>query len=404
MEFLTTPAFWVAVGQIILIDILLGGDNAVVIALACRKLPPAQRTKGILWGTAGAIFLRIVLIFFALALLAIPFLKIVGALLLIWIGVKLLLPDHDEGHSNIEGSDKLWGAVKTVIIADLVMSVDNVIAIAGAAEASGTGHSMALVIFGVLVSIPIIVWGSQLVLKLMDRFPLIITLGAMLLGWIAGTMTVTDPALVNPEVMAGFPKIEATDFVRYGAGVFGALLVLGLGKFFLWRRAEAAGSAGQAASATASAPSAAAAGDLLRSVLLAVDGSDAAARATQHVVALRSGMADPSACQVHLVHVQRPLSGDISSFVGSKTVEEYYQEQNDAALVRARGLLDAAGVPYQAHALTGDPGTTIANQAGRLASGLIVMGTHGAGMGAALLGSVAQATLGQAKVPVMLVK
>ena len=407
MEFLTTPEFWIAVGQIILIDILLGGDNAVVIALACRKLPPAQRTKGILWGTAGAIFLRIILIFFALALLAIPFLKIVGALLLVWIGVKLLLPDHDDGHANIEGSDKLWGAVKTVIIADLVMSVDNVIAIAGAAEASGTGHSMALVIFGVLVSIPIIVWGSQLVLKLMDRFPLIITLGAMLLGWIAGTMTVTDPALVNPAVMPGFPKIEVTDFVRYGAGVAGALLVLGLGKFFLWRRAGAAAGAGHtaaAAAATAASPAVATAGGPLRSVLLAVDESEASARATQQVIEWRRGQADPLACQVHLVHVQRPLSGDVSSFVGSKTVDEYHQEQSDAALAPARRLLEAAGVPYQAHARTGEAGATIANEAERLASGLIVMGTHGAGMAATLLGSVAQATLGQAKVPVMLVK
>ncbi|MFN0186889.1 MAG: TerC family protein, partial [Aquabacterium sp.] len=239
MEFLASPQFWIAVGQIILIDILLGGDNAVVIALACRKLPPQQRMKGILWGTAGAIVLRVILIFFALTLLAIPFLKIVGAILLVWIGVKLLLPEHDDGHSDIEGSDKLWGAVKTVIVADLVMSVDNVIAIAGAAEASGTGHSMALVIFGVLVSIPIIVWGSQMVIKLMDRFPMIITLGGMLLGWIAGTMTVTDPALVNREVMAGFPKIEATDMVRYGAGIAGALLVLAIGRLLAARRTPA---------------------------------------------------------------------------------------------------------------------------------------------------------------------
>ncbi|MBN8493940.1 MAG: TerC family protein, partial [Burkholderiales bacterium] len=240
MEFLSTPEFWVAVGQIILIDILLGGDNAVVIALACRKLPPKQRTQGILWGTAGAIGLRIILIFFALTLLSIPFLKIVGAVLLVWIGVKLLLPEHDEGHSNIEGSDKLWGAVKTVIIADLVMSVDNVIAIAGAAEASGTGHSMALVIFGVLVSIPIIVWGSQLVIKLMDRFPIIITFGGMLLGWIAGTMAVTDPALINPDVLSGFPKIEVSDTMRYVAGAAGALLVLAIGKFIAGRRAPKA--------------------------------------------------------------------------------------------------------------------------------------------------------------------
>ena len=199
-EFIT-PAFWIAVGQIIMIDILLGGDNAVVIALACRKLPPNLRTRGILWGTAGAIVMRVALIFFALQLLAIPFLKIVGALLLVWIGVKLLVPEGEDDHSKIEGSDKLWGAVKTVIIADLVMSVDNVIAIAGAAGNVGGGHTMPLVIFGLLVSIPIIVWGSQLVIKLMDRFPFIITLGGMLLGWIAGSMLVTDPALVNPDTV-----------------------------------------------------------------------------------------------------------------------------------------------------------------------------------------------------------
>jgi len=168
MEQFLTGAFWVAVGQIILIDIVLGGDNAVVIALACRKLPPAQRTKGILWGTAGAIVLRVILIFFALTLLAIPYLKIVGALLLLWIGVKLLMPEDDDEHGNIQASDKLWAAVKTVIVADFVMSLDNVIAIAGAAEGGGE-HKLALVIFGLLVSIPIIVWGSQLVLKLMDR-------------------------------------------------------------------------------------------------------------------------------------------------------------------------------------------------------------------------------------------
>lgn len=397
MEFLSTPEFWVAVGQIILIDILLGGDNAVVIALACRKLPPQQRTQGILWGTAGAIVLRIILIFFALTLLAIPFLKIVGALLLIWIGVKLLVPDHEDGHANIEGSDKLWGAVKTVIIADFVMSVDNVIAIAGAAEASGTGHGMALVIFGVLVSIPIIVWGSQLVIKLMDRYPIIITFGAMLLGWIAGTMTVTDPVLVNPDVMPGMPKIEATDFVRYGAGVVGALLVLAIGKFILRRR-------GHAEAPTVSAVAAPTAPGQLRRVLLAVDASPAASRAARQVVELRRSLADSAALSLHLVHVQRPVSGDVSSFVASQTLDEYYQEQSDAALAPARQTLEAAGVPFEVHARVGDPGETIAKEAADHDCDMIVMGTHGAGMTAALLGSVAQATLGAAKVPVLLVK
>ena len=223
MEQFMTPDFWVAVGQIILIDIVLGGDNAVVIALACRQLPPAQRTKGILWGTAGAIILRVILIFFALTLLAIPYLKLVGAALLVWIGVKLLAPDHEDGHGNIQGSDKLWSAVKTVIVADLVMSIDNVIAIAGAAESAGGDHKMPLVIFGLLVSIPIIVWGSQLVLKLMDRFPIIITVGGMLLGWIAGTMAVTDPGVTH--------LIAQTDTVKYAAGISGALLVLAIGKW-----------------------------------------------------------------------------------------------------------------------------------------------------------------------------
>ncbi len=234
--------FWVAVGQIIMIDILLGGDNAVVIALACRKLPAAQRTQGIMWGTVGAIVLRVILIFFALTLLAIPYLKLVGAILLLWIGVKLLAPDDDE-HGDIQASDKLWAAVKTVIVADLVMSVDNVIAIAGAAEGAGGDHKMPLVIFGLLVSIPIIVWGSQLVIKLMDRFPMIITIGGMLLGWIAGTMAVSDPAVL-PYVPTLSPAkagalAEPIAALRYGAGIAGALLVLALGMWAKRRKQQA---------------------------------------------------------------------------------------------------------------------------------------------------------------------
>ena len=237
MDFLFDTNLWIAVGQIIMIDILLGGDNAVVIALACRKLPPAQRTQGILWGTVGAIVLRVVLIFFALTLLAIPYLKLVGAILLVWIGVKLLAPGHDDGHGDVQGSDKLWAAVRTVIVADLVMSVDNVIAIAGAAESAGGDHKMPLVIFGLLVSIPIIVWGSQFVIKLMDRYPVVITIGGMLLGWIAGTMAVGDPAAAGFIPQAG--PGEAIASVRYAAGVGGALLVLVVGLWMKRRQATA---------------------------------------------------------------------------------------------------------------------------------------------------------------------
>ncbi len=231
MEEFLTAHFWVAVGQIIMIDILLGGDNAVVIALACRQLPAHQRAKGILWGTAGAIVLRVILIAFALTLLQVPYLKLVGAALLLWIGVKLLAPQEEDAHTNIKGSDKLWAAVKTVIIADLVMSVDNVIAIAGAATGAASQHQLPLVIFGLLVSIPIIIGGSQMVLKLMDRFPAIITLGGMLLGWIAGTMAHSDPAVRD--------WLPQTPVWNYGLGIAGALAVYAMG-WLLKRRAQQA--------------------------------------------------------------------------------------------------------------------------------------------------------------------
>jgi len=218
-------AFFTAVLQIIAIDILLGGDNAVVIALACRKLPERQRNQGIFWGVFGAIGLRVLMIFFALQLLALPFLKIVGALLLLWIGVKLLLPEDDgHGHQGIEGSSNLLGAIKTIVVADAVMSLDNVIAVAGAARGD-----LGLVVFGIVISIPIIVWGSKFVLKLMDRFPVVITLGAALLGWIAGDMLVSDVAL--KPYLAGAPP-----WLHYVTAVGGAALVVLVGSW-LARRA-----------------------------------------------------------------------------------------------------------------------------------------------------------------------
>ncbi len=230
-----TPVFWAALGQIVLIDILLGGDNAVVIALASRKLPPMQRRKAIIWGTAGAVGLRVVLIFFALTLLKLHFLKIVGALLLLWIGVKLMQPEDEEGgHGNVQSPDKLWAAVKTVIIADFVMSLDNVIAIAGVAQNAGSEHSMVLVVLGLVLSVPIIVWGSQLVIKLMARFPIIITLGAMLLGWIAGGLVVTDPATESWVQEQGWAKQAAAL-----AGALGAALVWGLGQWLRSRQTRA---------------------------------------------------------------------------------------------------------------------------------------------------------------------
>ncbi|NLJ62059.1 MAG: TerC family protein [Alcaligenaceae bacterium] len=231
LEFFQTLS-WAAVFQIIMIDILLGGDNAVVIALACRNLPHKQRIQGVLWGTAGAIILRVVLIAFALTLLTIPYLKIVGAVLLAWVALRLLIP-HDEEHGNIQSSVSVWSAVKTIIIADFVMSLDNVIAIAGAAKLASPDHQLGLVIFGLVISIPIIVWGSTLILKLIDRFPAIVTFGAGLLGWIAGGLLVTDIAYIEHFG-------EPSSLVHYGAQVAGALIIVVLGKWLGHRKKAAA--------------------------------------------------------------------------------------------------------------------------------------------------------------------
>ena len=216
---IASPEFWVAVLQIIAIDIVLGGDNAIVIALACRRLPKEQRNQGIFWGVFGAIALRVILISFALTLLAIPFLKIIGALLLIWIGVKLLQPEPENGTHEINASTTLLGAIKTIIIADAVMSVDNVIAIAGAAK-----DSIGLVIFGLLISVPIIVWSSKLIMNLMDRFPIVIIIGAGLLGWIAGDMAISD-AIINEWV-----NINAI-FLHWLSPVCGVLVTVITGKW-----------------------------------------------------------------------------------------------------------------------------------------------------------------------------
>jgi len=190
MEEWMTQAFWVGLAKIIGVNIVLSGDNAVVIALAARSLPPKQQKLAILWGAGAAVVLRIILTFFAVALLALPWLKIVGSLLLFWIGIKLLVPE--EPGDDVAASDNLIAAIKTILIADLVMSLDNVIAVAAAA-----GGSITLLVLGLAISIPLVIFGATLLVKLMDRFPIIITLGAALIGLVAGEMIVTDPVAIG---------------------------------------------------------------------------------------------------------------------------------------------------------------------------------------------------------------
>jgi len=226
MEF-TSAAFWAALGSIILANILLSGDNAVVIALAARSLPPHQQKKAIFFGSAAAIVMRIVLTLIAVEMLKWPFLKIVGAILLVYIGVTLLLEDDDD-HGDIgkEGAG-LMTAIRTILIADLVMSLDNVLAVAAAAK----GNTLLLVL-GLGISIPLIIFGSTLLLKVMERYPVIITIGAALLGFLAGEMILTDPAVTQRFG-------EQPHWLVNVAGAVGAALVVGLGTVLQRRNAAA---------------------------------------------------------------------------------------------------------------------------------------------------------------------
>lgn len=213
---LSSPIFWSAFGSIVLANIVLSGDNAVVIAMAARTLKPEQQKKAIFWGSAAAIVMRILLTIVAIQLLALPYLKVIGAILLVYIGVDLLKGGgDDEGHGKeING---LGAAIRTILIADLVMSLDNVLAVAAAAKGN-----IPLLVLGLLVSIPLIVFGATLLTKVMERFPIIITIGAALLGFLAGEMLLTDPAVSS---RFGAMSEQTVTF----AGVIGAVLVVALG-------------------------------------------------------------------------------------------------------------------------------------------------------------------------------
>jgi len=212
------PAFWAALLSIIIANILLSGDNAVVIALASRNLPAHQQKKAIFWGSAAAIVLRVVLTITAVQLLTLPYLKIIGAILLIYIGVQLLADSDDD--ANMEGSSNIWGAIRTILVADLVMSLDNVLAVAAAAQKGPEETRLALLMIGLGLSIPLIIFGSTMLLKVMDRFPVIITLGAGLLGLLAGGMLVEDPA-IKESMQAAF---EDAHMIFEGIGV--AIVIL----------------------------------------------------------------------------------------------------------------------------------------------------------------------------------
>ena len=309
-------------------------------------------------------------------------------MLLLWIAVQLLLPEDDEGGHGATVSG-MGAAIKTILLADLVMSLDNVIAVAAAAKGN-----TALLIIGLAISIPLVVFASRLLLVLMERFPIIITIGAALLGWVAGEMAVSDPFIKT------WVDNEAA-WLHWIAPLAGAVGVVVLGKWLASRKTAAHAERAALAPHAAVVPTPVG----LQRVLLAVDGSEGALKAVQHVIGLRGDLRKPETLDVHLLSVQRPLSGDVNRFLSGQTLDDYHKERGEAALVPARAALDAAGLRHTDHWRIGDPGPTIAEFAGEQACDMVVMGARGlSGPKATLLGSVAQSAIEHANVPVLVVK
>ena len=228
IDMLTSPEMWVALFQICVINILLSGDNAVVIALACRDLPQKQQKQAFAIGAVGVIVLMTALTAFAAYLMSLPYLEIIGSVLLLWIGIKLLAPGKEDGDGETAASAGFWDAVKTIIIADIVMSLDNVLGMAGAAK----GH-LGMLFVGMVITIPLILFGSAMIMKLMERFPVFITFGAGLLGWVAGEMAIADPALKG--------TIEShAHYMEFVAPILGAAAVIVAGRVLAHRRGSEA--------------------------------------------------------------------------------------------------------------------------------------------------------------------
>ena len=341
-----TPVFWVALLQIIGVNIVLSGDNAVVIALAARSLPPKQQKQAVMIGSAAAVAMRIILTIVAVELLRLPYLKIVGALLLLWIGIQLLVPEEAAAGEGKTTGVSMLAAVRTILLADLVMSVDNVIAVAAAAKGS-----LVLLIVGLAISIPLVIFGSTMLMKYMERWPIIVTLGAALLGWVAGDMAVSDPLVMD--------WVDANaKWLHYAGPAVGAVFVVAIGKW-LAARAETREDTGPIVDLAVSAdqspiaavPSAAAAQAKL--ILLVIVDEPVPQPALEHLRRQLAWYRHPP--EVHLLNVQHPAHGDVTAFVDKEELKDFHHDQGSMALQPVRQMLERAGMPYVVHIGVGSP-------------------------------------------------
>jgi len=357
--------FLSALMAIVIIDLVLAGDNAIVIALAARNVAERLRTKAILWGTVGAIVVRTLLTMVVVWLLAVPGLLFAGGTLLIWIAYKLLLPEpEDDNGVKLNSVNGFWAAIRTIVVADIVMGLDNVLAVAGAAHGS-----FMLVALGLLISIPIVVWGSTVILRFIDRYPAFVYLGAGVLAWTAAKMMIHEPLLA-----AFYDEYKVVPPLMYMVIVVG---VLAAGFFKNHRRIESRITAHLARlkqqPIDSSVASPIAKGDVaMQRILVPVDGSPNSQYAVRQVI--NEFMKD-SALEVHLLNVQPAFSRHIANFVSRSNRQDYHRAQSQKALGPVKQLLENHGVPYAEHLEVGDKATLIAQAARRLRCDRIVMST-----------------------------
>jgi YjbE family integral membrane protein len=347
---LFSPEFFTALAAIILIDLVLAGDNAIVIALAARNLPPRLQRRAVLWGTAGAIAVRAAMTVAVVALLKIPGLMLAGGVLLLWIAYRLLAPEEKSSGAHAAAATGFWGAMRTIVIADAVMGLDNVLAVAGAAHGS-----YVLVILGLLISIPIVVWGSTLILRWIERFPAIVYVGAGVLAATAAKMVLGEP-LVEERITPGL-ALEALVYAAFVGGVLGAGLARSHRRRALRVRDLASRRDAPAQPA--------------RRILIPVDGSRNALHAVRQV--LRRASAEP--LDVHLLNVQPPFSRHVAQFAARGAREAWHRAQAEKAIAPARALLARHGVPCSAHWQVGDRVAMIVAEAQRLGCERIVIAT-----------------------------
>lgn len=358
--------FLAALASIVVIDLVLAGDNAIVIALAARNVPRHLQRRAMVWGAGGAVVVRSLLTLVVVWLLQFPYLLFIGGAMLVWIAYKLLLPEQEEGESShIKPANTFWGAIRTIVVADLVMGVDNVLGVAGAAHGNFT-----LVVLGLLISIPVLVWGSSILLHYVERFPALVYLGAGVLAFTAAKMMTSEPMVrqfLEPHA-ALVPLV-------YAVTVIGTLWA-GLAENH--RRLEVRiqerqahlrsrdGAAGDAESSPRGVDT------TMEKVLLPVDGSHNTLHAARHV--LQAFQSNP-ALEVHLLNVQTPLSRHVAQFVSRKNRDDYHRDESARALRGVRRLLDGAHLPYTIHTGVGNTAQAITETAQRLGCDHIVMAT-----------------------------